>query len=257
MTTSIRALFRQAESSKKVEHPFAEYVNNRLKCAVCDLFISNELQWEAHIGTPTHRDAVQKYKVAQQRKAKRALDTSAQAEAPGNDKRQRREAIESRPALPPGFFDASREPSADRRKEADSSKTEVATDADAEWAAFQDDIAKVQAATVAESAAVINRPSTNTYDVNGGDDELDEVMNDLRDQFEEQRNLESRVLKLKEMRERLRPKIVATGVPGTTKGSIDSNRNLETSEDGEEKEQEDEDDGDEFDDYDAWRRKGI
>ncbi|KAK9320659.1 hypothetical protein V1517DRAFT_328653 [Lipomyces orientalis] len=255
--TSIRALFRQAESTKKVEHPFAEYVNDRLKCAVCDLFVSNELQWEAHIGTPTHRDAVQKYKVAQQRKAKRALDTSAQAEALGNGKRQRREAIESRPALPPDFFDASREPSTDTGKEADGSKSEIAADIDTEWAAFQDDIAKLQAATVAESTAVINQSSTNTYDVKGGDDELDEVMNDLRDQFEEQRNLESRVLKLKEMRERLRPKIVATGVTGTKKGPIDSNRSLATSEEGEVKEQEEDDDADEFDDHDAWRRKCI
>ncbi|KAK9375883.1 uncharacterized protein V1513DRAFT_424168 [Lipomyces chichibuensis] len=253
MTTSIRALFRQAEATKKVEHPFAKYVNDKLKCSVCDLSISNERQWEAHIGTPTHRDAVQKYKVAQQRRAKRQLDASAQAEIQGDhSKRLRREKSDSSSQLPSDFFDAPRQQSTDNPI-ADKSKAETAFDLDAEWAAFQKDIAKVQAGTVVEATAVITgQLSTDTHRGKGEDDEMEGIMDELQDQFEEQKTLESRVLKLKEMREKLRLK--------ENGKLIRSNRGLTNTEDGEVQEKEtetDDDDDDEFDEYAAWRRKGI
>ncbi|KAK9362224.1 hypothetical protein V1504DRAFT_448905 [Lipomyces starkeyi] len=262
MTTSIRALFRQAEATKKVEHPFAKYVNDKLKCTVCDLSISNERQWEAHIGTPTHRDTVQKYKVAQQRKAKRQLDTSAQAEAQGgHSKRLRREQSDSRSHLP--SFDAPRQQSTDNPIEADRSKAETESDLDAEWAAFQKDIAKVQAGTVVEATAIITEQLTpNNHRGQGEDDEMEEIMDELQDQFEEQKTLESRVLKLKEMREKLRLKNIETSVLRENGKLIRSNRGLTNTEDGEEQETEtededDDDDDNEFDEYAAWRKKGI
>ncbi|KAK9343800.1 hypothetical protein V1522DRAFT_412236 [Lipomyces starkeyi] len=270
MTTSIRALFRQAEATKKVEHPFAKYVNDKLKCTVCDLSISNERQWEAHIGTPTHRDAVQKYKVAQQRKAKRQLDTSAQAEARGgHSKRLRREQSDSSSQLPSDFFDAPRQQSTDNPIEPDRSKAETESDLDAEWAAFQKDIAKVQAGTVVEATAIITEQLTpNNHRGQGEDDEMEEIMDGLQDQFEEQKTLESRVLKLKEMREKLRLKNIETSVPSENGKLIRSNRGLTNTEDGEEQEKEtetededddddDDDDDNEFDEYAAWRKKGI
>ncbi|KAK9492018.1 hypothetical protein V1508DRAFT_420236 [Lipomyces doorenjongii] len=263
MTTSIRALFRQAEATKKVEHPFAKYVNDKLQCTVCDLSISNERQWEAHIGTPTHRDAVQKYKVAQQRKAKRQLDTSTQAEAQGDhSKRLRREQSDSRSQLPSDFFDAPRQQSTNNPIEADRSKAETASDLDAEWAAFQKDIAKVQASTVVEATAVVTEQlTTNTHRGKAEDDEMDEIMDELQDQFEEQKTLESRVLKLKEMREKLRVKNIETSALRESGKLIRSNRDLTNTEDGvEQKETEtegDDEDDDEFDEYAAWRRKGI
>ncbi|KAK9386185.1 hypothetical protein V1515DRAFT_605591 [Lipomyces mesembrius] len=267
MTTSIRALFRQAEAAKKVEHPFAKYVNDKLQCTVCDLSISNDRQWEAHIGTPTHRDAVQRYKVAQQRKAKRQLDTSTQADQGVHSKRLRREQSDSRSQLPSDFFDAPRQQPTDNPIEADRSKAETASDLDAEWAAFQKDIAKVQAGTVVEATAVITEQlTTNTYRGKREDDEMDEIMEELQDQFEEQKTLESRVLKLKEMREKLRVKNIETSVLRERGKLIRSNRGLTTTEDGVEQEKEtetedddedDDEDEDEVGEYAAWRRKGI
>ncbi|KAK9238403.1 hypothetical protein V1525DRAFT_400959 [Lipomyces kononenkoae] len=282
MTTSIRALFQRSEAAKKVEHPFAKYVNDKLKCSVCDLFISNQPQWDAHIGTPTHRDAVQRFKVAQQRKAKRQLDANTQTEAQGSQgKRLRREEKDTIGQLPRNFFDDGPPgQSTNNALGTDQSKVESASSLDAEWTAFQKDIAKLQAGTVVEAVASINQQlQTNTESSKGEDDDdiMDEVMNELHDQFDEQKTLESRVLKLKEMREKLRVKNVQTSLPHEDIHSVDSNRNVTGIEKGEkyekekkkEKEKEDDDDDDEedegevedlpdeYDEYLVWRRKGI
>ncbi|KAK9365361.1 hypothetical protein V1509DRAFT_633477 [Lipomyces kononenkoae] len=278
MTTSIRALFQNAEAAKKVEHPFAKYVSDRLKCSVCDLFISNERQWDAHIGTPTHRDAVQRFKVAQQRKAKRQLDANVQTEPQASQgKRPRREEKDTIGQLPANFFDGPHEQSSNTALEGDKSNVENASELDAEWAAFQKDISKLQAGTVAEATASINQQLQPIADSSKGeDDEIDEFMNELHDQFEEQKTLESRVLKLKEMREKLRIKNNQTSVPGENIHSVDSTSGLTSIEKAEEKreekekerEMEDDDDGvdvedevetlgDEYDEYLVWRRKGI
>ncbi|KAK9467326.1 hypothetical protein V1512DRAFT_260945 [Lipomyces arxii] len=240
METSIRSLLRQQEAVKKVEHPFAQYTGNRLKCSICDLFISSDSQWEAHLGTKTHRNEVQKYKSAQQRKAKRALDKEEESEnidVSSTETKRRRSNAETDIGLNASIGSANIED---------------------EWAAFQRDIATLDAGTVAQATAVVRDANSTTTEEQQDTvaDDLEEFQNDLQDQFDEQKELEARVSKLRELRKELQSKRFATVTKPLEADGKTTNGTLT------EVEKEDGDldenlDDENFDDFKFWHKKSL
>ncbi|KAK9446850.1 uncharacterized protein V1518DRAFT_422800 [Limtongia smithiae] len=256
MATGIRALFAPKEYADRIQHPYAIYVHDRLKCTVCDLYIDGNRQWEPHTGTATHRAAVQKYKDVQQRKAKRALEAHDEDGAPvkktkGVAKADQDEGGKQLTTTVP-------EPQAE-------------PDMDAEWAAFQADISAFDTATVADtleptvaaglvasaqpSHTAVTVPPVSTSREADNDD-ADEIMNSLEEQFAEQKELESRVLKLKQIRERLRQKH-RQQAESATEGQTNQSRSGQADKDQENSDDddiEDDDDADDADEFALWRR---
>ncbi|KAK7206496.1 hypothetical protein BZA70DRAFT_105695 [Myxozyma melibiosi] len=248
---TMEQLFRQsaAAQNKPVEHRLAQYTDDRrIRCVACGLMIgSSEQQWNMHIATPTHKSSEKKWDETQRTKAKRQLERSSSEN--GQAKRVKNGGKEE-------------------EKERESGDGTSAPDLDAEWAAFQKDIAESDAAAwgnessrggagsrqptnIAAGAGVIEQAP----EIYGGQGSITdptteveekqerrrvddrEVLQDaLLEEFEEQKELEERVQKLKD-----KWKEVRMNAPG---------RSSKEEEEKEEEEEEDDDDDDEDDEDD-------
>ncbi|KAK9378702.1 uncharacterized protein V2V93DRAFT_375614 [Kockiozyma suomiensis] len=232
----------------RVEDPLVKYTHEgRIHCTACDLLIGSEQQWNAHKTTPTHKSRAQKHAEAQNRKAKRHLTEN------GEDKETDKEIKRVKSGnggLPEDFFDNSM-----------AEEKEKTPDLDAEWAAFQKDIASAAAAAAHTNTNtntnVIIEHAPELYNQGAVSPDLREqheqerhtnqevLQNDLYQQFEEQKEFEERVQKLKAMREQMKKQYT------DSKGDIEDAKKLHTQEEGGE-EEDDDDDEDQSDDEDSF-----
>ncbi|CEP15138.1 hypothetical protein [Parasitella parasitica] len=81
---------QQQERNKatKITHPFAKYdETGRLACVVCNSFVKSEAVWQAHLGSQSHRDNIQKLKELkqqqQQQQQQQQLKRRANSPPPG------------------------------------------------------------------------------------------------------------------------------------------------------------------------------
>ncbi|KAK9474537.1 uncharacterized protein V1510DRAFT_411317 [Dipodascopsis tothii] len=228
----------------KVKHPLAEYRGSRLACKACGYEITptargEERDWEAHAGMQSHRV-----------EAARVHLSTAKRPAEGAGGRGKRARKDDGPAegLPAGFFDPAKAPAALREPSPPPDEK-----MDAEWAAFQSDIAAVapaaDAGVVAEAAPAAGGDAAPApvADIEIEDEE-DDVAAGLRQQFDEQRELEQRVERLKERRAALRRRDAPQEPVGNGGAAAVA------AGDREESDGDDDDDDDDYDDL-MWRSR--
>ncbi|KAI9469872.1 MAG: hypothetical protein EXX96DRAFT_587803 [Benjaminiella poitrasii] len=90
---------QQAERSNKttrVTHPFAKYdQTGRLICVVCNAPVKSEtVVWQAHLGSPHHRDNIQKLKALKQQQLKRPASSPSPASDDSNESQHKRMRME-------------------------------------------------------------------------------------------------------------------------------------------------------------------
>jgi zinc finger protein 830 len=193
--TDVRSLVRQARESRRITHPYSKYTaQGALYCTACAQKIPTELQWEAHIASPQHKEKVQDVIRESQRKAKRgiaATEMENEEEEEDQSSRKRIKVSESETqtveenieeprttddqALPEDFFDEG------------SKSAKKGVDED-EWQRFQSDIAET---------------IRNQEEGDQNKDEEDEVQRSILEEFDEINTFENRVERLKKRREEL------------------------------------------------------
>ncbi|KAK9480611.1 hypothetical protein V1514DRAFT_324929 [Lipomyces japonicus] len=253
MESDIRALLRRKETEKQILHPFASYgANNKLKCTVCDLNIPSAIQWDAHVGTSTHKKSVTKYKEAQQSKAKRALEKDYLDDgslSDGTASKRRKQATAINDNLPADFFDP---------PEQNESSQQRVTNIDAEWEAFQKDIAipfKKHKSFADDSGVVISAlPTSNAADTqqplnasnqdDNNEEEIDEITEQIHQELDDQKERDNRVEKLKEMRESLRKKQI----------NQQTAQHVKLQEQDEDMDEDEEDMDENYNDFGVWRK---
>lgn len=198
-----RSLLRQQQASRRITHPHALYsTSGKLSCALCQVPVKTEALWDAHIRSPSHREALQALAAArEQEKAgeasgvKRKHEEEEDEEAEDEERRKRTRA--GVPALTSGASSASERsgsrasntpsqgvevsipsrpatPKAAREGPAPSATTPLQGKAavdEAEWAAFEADIAA--ATEPYDESAVISAPAApvgGTTEAEGGEE---------------------------------------------------------------------------------------
>jgi zinc finger protein 830 len=83
----VRKLLKKQQSERnskqKITHPFAKYdEQGRLICIVCNSPVKNEAVWQAHLGSATHRDNIQKLKALKQQQQQQQQQQSLKRRAP-------------------------------------------------------------------------------------------------------------------------------------------------------------------------------
>ena len=70
-----RSLLRQQQASRRITHPHALYsATGKLSCALCRAPVKTEALWDAHVRSPSHREALQAHAAA--REQERASEAS-------------------------------------------------------------------------------------------------------------------------------------------------------------------------------------
>ena len=250
----VRSLLQKEREFRRIHHVHATYSpTGTLLCSLCHLQLKSESLWEGHLRSPQHAMHLQKLRDGQldrplglsnnqQDAAKGGTITSG-----GNKKRKANDGDDTDTlrkrsrgghGLPEGFFDEITEevpdvpalPPTDEAqipsrptttsKPVQITSTEPNVDED-EWAAFEADIAAVEApeaidvviSAPALSAAEIEAKSVEDLNAKRKEQQEAEFEGDkedaarkLEDEFEEMEGLEQRVRRLREKREALRIK---------------------------------------------------
>lgn len=92
----VRRLLKKQQSERnkvtKVVHPFAKYdETGKLNCIVCNSPVKNEAVWQAHLGSTTHRDNIQKLKALKQQQSLKRRASSPPPQVQNTNKRTRME----------------------------------------------------------------------------------------------------------------------------------------------------------------------
>lgn len=246
-----RALLKAARASRRVAHPNASYTSDgKLLCHLCELPVKTEAAWQAHLHSTQHT-----------LRHSRAQDAAASRNTEPTGKKRKASSLDS--------------PAPDERKKARSAMEEDEapsipqrapsqqqdTIEDAEFAAFEREMAELQQAQSAEAtlkaAATISAAPMTAQDVaaqareeqsaqRGKRDvelegEKEDALRLLEDEFEEMEVLEERVRRLRERREALRKaNVAAEATGGDEDGDV---------EEGEDEDENEDDDGESDDDW--------
>ncbi|KAI8889675.1 hypothetical protein K501DRAFT_282265 [Backusella circina FSU 941] len=237
--SDVRRLLKKQKTerskAKKITHPFAKYDDMaRLICVVCNNIVKSENVWQAHLGSGQHRDNISKLKALkeEQQQRKRAApsseqpapkrakplltqyddDDSDEMEDDTEEKQQIEEEEEEDSALPADFFDKNEDDMEEVEEEEEASPEESNTlpagffDDPEEDARVHGSIAPSEQAELdleqgmEEFKDVMVEATKEAEEIQDEDDELfwQERNEDL---FREQAELDSRVEKLKQMRQ--------------------------------------------------------
>ena len=299
-----RTLLRQQQASRRLTSPHALYSSTgKLTCALCREPVKTEALWDAHARSPSHRAALQAAAAARARETpaagtKRKHDDDGD-ESPEDDDDERRKRSRADGAVPPPALTPASSGSGSRASNTPSHGVELSipsrpatpkttgpppSDAarkhagtaaqpggdvdEAEWAAFEADIAAATA-PYAEDAVISAPavPASGTGEQKEGEEEAgnkrgtkeveieaerEDAKRALEDEFDEMEELEARARRLKERREALRARASRADLKGadaakeagakaeaSRKGVDKENAKAEEEEESEEEEEED------------------
>ena len=286
----VRSLLRNERAARRIAHPAASYTESgKLLCNVCVVQIKTDSLWDSHIKSPQHITRLQQARdnpaQGKKRKAgdaedegrkrvKGVLDGFVEEDGAAAD------AAHGNSIDATGVDDISTENTASIRHDATlqpaAPLVSAAPDVDeAEWAAFERDIAATQALPVPISAAATITAAPMTAEQIAAEAreqqstqrdrrqaeieaEKEEAEQALLDEFDEMEELEDRVRRLREKREALRKARQADDeilpdVSDQPSGALPEPPNLADQDDDQEEEEEEEDDDDDEDDFDDWK----
>ncbi|KAH8587133.1 hypothetical protein B0O99DRAFT_527307 [Bisporella sp. PMI_857] len=285
MATDVRSLLKNERAARRIQHEYASYsTTGSLLCTACHLQLKSETLWDGHLRSASHITRLQKLQ---------QTEKASEPTTEGNKKKRKasegedtiRKRTKAANGLPEGFFDESaKAPKAIPTPPLPSNEMQIPSRPatplkpvedipkrpdvdDDEWAAFEADIAKAEAAAKAYEDAVISAPAMTTAELAAKDKEeeyqkrkerqeaelegdKEDAARKLEEEFEEMESLEQRVRKLREKREALR-KDGAKQLVTPAVSVVEDN----TAEAGDDENDNDDDDDDDDDEWDGFRMK--
>ena len=290
-------MLRAERAARRITHPHASYTSDgKLLCNLCETLVKNEAHWQSHLHSTQHTLRSQRIQEAKEPRSSEVNGGSKKRKAETLDDEGSRMSDKKRPRA---SSDGDDEESFGKRQQMDDTKeyaiatkpsdnvanemspppkpaaadTNTATD-DEELAAFERDLAALEAESNAQASSALDSEATITAapmtaerlaaqareeaSTQRGkrdqeiEDEKEDAARVLEEEFEEMEGLEERVRKLREKREALRrasegaeeSRPVLVEVAADDSGSIKKT--------GEEEDEDDDDDDDDYDEEDDW-----
>ncbi|EXJ95442.1 hypothetical protein A1O1_00563 [Capronia coronata CBS 617.96] len=238
----VRALLAAERQSRRISHPHLSYTKTGLICTLCNLNVKSETLWEGHLRSANHRKNAQASQENTTNKGvKRKLedvdeapeehdeaDTDARKkpksrpESVGTHAEDRQAQTELEDSDQPGEDDTPLEGGPKDAPSVQGTSAKSPTVDEAEWAAFEAEVAPLKAApadyvshtiiaapvTAAQMEAQAAEDGRRKLEVDADAEKEDEERR-LEDEFEVMEEMEERVRRLREKRDALKHAVLA------------------------------------------------